>query len=54
MVGQKPSETRTVTVDFAADFPVKELAGKQANYDVNVREIKQKVLPPLMMRLRLN
>src|SRR3984893_7960113 len=28
MVGQKPGETRTVTVDFAADFPVKELAGK--------------------------
>lgn len=47
MVGQKPSETRTVTVDFAVDFPVKELAGKQANYDVTVREIKQKVLPAL-------
>src|SRR4030095_10844174 len=24
MVGQKPSETRTATVDFAVDFPVKE------------------------------
>src|ERR1700704_1111438 len=34
MVGQKPGETRTVTVDFAVDFPVKELAGKQARYDV--------------------
>jgi trigger factor len=47
IVGQKPGETRQVTVDFASDFPVKELAGKQANYDVTVREIKQKVLPPL-------
>jgi trigger factor len=47
MVGQKLSEMRTVTVDFATDFPVKELAGKQANYNVTVREIKQKVLPPL-------
>src|SRR5882724_5441412 len=47
MVGQKPGESRTVTVDFAADFPVKELAGKQANYAVTVREIKQKVLAPL-------
>src|SRR5437879_3271742 len=47
MVGQKPSETRTITVDFAVDFPVKELAGKQANYDVTVREIKQKALPAL-------
>jgi trigger factor len=47
MVGQKPSETRTATVDFTADFPVKELAGKQANYNVTVREIKQKELPAL-------
>ena len=47
IVGQKPDETRTVTVDFAAYFPVKELAGKQANYSVTVREIKQKVLPTL-------
>ena len=29
------------------DFPVKELAGKQANYNVTVREIKEKVLPAL-------
>jgi trigger factor len=47
MVGQKPGETRTVTVDFVTDFPVKELAGKQANYTVTVREIKQKVWPAL-------
>jgi trigger factor len=47
MVGQKPGETRTVTVDLATDFPVKELAGKQANYSVAVHEIKQKVLPAL-------
>ncbi|HZS18596.1 MAG TPA: trigger factor [Candidatus Udaeobacter sp.] len=47
IVDQKPGETRQVTVDFASDFPVKELAGRQANYDVTVREIKQKVLPPV-------
>src|SRR5216110_1316262 len=47
MVGQKSGETRTVTVDFATDFPVNELAGKQANYNVTLREIKQKVLPTL-------
>lgn len=47
VVGQKPGETRAVTVDFATDFPVKELAGKKANYDVTVREIRQKVLPVL-------
>jgi trigger factor len=44
IVGQKPGESRIVTMDFAADFPVKELAGKQASYEVIVREIKQKVL----------
>jgi trigger factor len=47
MVGQKPGETRAVIVDFAADFPIKELAGKQANYSVTLLEIKQKVLPAL-------
>jgi trigger factor len=47
IVGQRPGETRAVSVDFATDFPVKELAGKQANYNVTVREIKQKVLPVL-------
>jgi trigger factor len=47
LIGQKSNETRTVTVDFPADFPVKELAGKQANYNVNVLEIKQKLLPAL-------
>ena len=47
IVGQKPGETRTVTIDFPAEFPVKELAGKQATYNVTLREIKQRVLPPL-------
>jgi trigger factor len=47
LVGQKSDETRTVIVDVPADFPIKELAGKQATYSVTVREIKQKVLPAL-------
>jgi trigger factor len=47
IVGQKPGETRNVIVDFASDFPVKELAGKQATYTTTVREIKQKVPPQL-------
>src|SRR5207244_12663842 len=47
MTGQKPGETRAVTVDFATDFPAKELAGRQANYNVTLRENKQKVLPTL-------
>ena len=47
LVGLKPEETRTVTVDFPADFPVNELAGKQASYNVTVHEIKEKKLPEL-------
>lgn len=45
LVGLKPGENRTASVDLPADFPVNELAGKQANYNVTVSEIKQKVLP---------
>ncbi len=47
IVGQKKGETRNVIVDLAADFLVKELAGKQASYSVSLGEIKQKVLPEL-------
>ena len=47
LVGLKPGENRTASVDLPADFPVNELAGKQANYNVTVSEIKQKVLPPV-------
>src|SRR6184192_2512433 len=47
LVGQKPGETRLAIVEFPADFPVKELAGKKADYAVTVREVKEKVLPPI-------
>jgi trigger factor len=45
IVGQQCDKTRTVTVAFPADFPVKELAAKEASYTVTLREIKKKVLP---------
>jgi trigger factor len=47
MVGQKRDEARKVTVAFPANFAVKELGGKEANYTVTLREIKEKVLPTL-------
>jgi trigger factor len=47
LIGLKPGETRLVIVNFANDFPVKELAGKKADYTVTLREIKDKVLPPI-------
>ncbi|MEY2579860.1 MAG: trigger factor [Verrucomicrobiota bacterium] len=45
IVGMKPGETRSVQVEFPADFPVTELAGKKADYAVTLSEIKEKVLP---------
>ncbi len=45
LIEQKPDETRLVIIHFPEDFPVKELAGKKADYAVTVREIKEKILP---------
>ncbi|MEO8045548.1 MAG: trigger factor [Spartobacteria bacterium] len=47
IIGQKPNESRQVKVEFPADFPVPEVAGKTAEYDVKLHEIKQRILPPL-------
>jgi len=47
LIGQKAGETRLVIVEFPAVFPVKELAGKKADYAVTLREIKEKVLPAI-------
>ncbi len=47
MIGMKPNESRTIPVTFPADFPVTEVAGKNAEYAVTLLEIKQRVLPTL-------
>jgi trigger factor len=47
LIGLKAGETRLVIVNFPDDFQVKELAGKKADYAVTLREIKEKVLPPI-------
>ena len=47
IIGMKRSETRSVQVEFPAEFPVTELAGKMADYAVTLNEIKQKVLPSI-------
>ena len=47
LIGLKPNESRKVTVEYPAEFPVAELTGKTAEYEVTVREIKQRVLPPI-------
>jgi trigger factor len=45
--GAKAGEQRTVNVDFPADFVSKELQGKKGVYQVEVVEVKEKILPEL-------
>ena len=45
IVGMSLGETRSVQVEFPADFPVTELTGRRADYAVTLNEIKQKTLP---------
>jgi trigger factor len=45
LLGARAGEKRTVNVDFAADFMIPLLAGKKGVYEVEVVEVKEKVLP---------
>jgi trigger factor len=45
LAGAKAGDKRTVNVDFPADFVTKELIGKKGVYEVEVVEVKEKVLP---------
>ena len=47
LVGLKKGEQRTVTVEFPGDFPQAALAGKSAQYEVDLKEIKIKHAPEL-------
>jgi trigger factor len=47
LLGAKAGEKRTVAIDFPADFMLAPLAGKKGVYEVELVEIKEKVLPEL-------
>jgi trigger factor len=47
IVGMNPGDTRSIQVEFEAEFPVTELAGKKADYAVTLDEMKKKILPEL-------
>ncbi len=47
LIGAKAADKRTVNVDFPADFVTRELQGKKGVYEVEVAEVKEKVLPTL-------
>jgi len=43
--GAKAGESRSATVDFPAEHPNKELAGKQAVFDLTVKQVEEQKLP---------
>jgi trigger factor len=45
LLGAKAGDKRTVNVDFPADFVTPQLQGKKGVYEVEVVEVKEKVLP---------
>jgi trigger factor len=45
LLGANAGDKRTVNVDFPADFVTKELQGKKGVYEVELVEVKEKVLP---------
>ena len=47
LIGATAGEKRTVTVDFPADFVSAPLSGKKGVYEVELVEVKEKVLPAL-------
>jgi trigger factor len=47
LLGTKAGDKRTVNVDFPADFVTPQLQGKMGVYEVEVVEVKEKVLPPV-------
>jgi len=47
LMGAKAGDKRTVNVDFPADFVTPQLSGKKGIYEVELVEVKEKVLPPL-------
>ena len=47
LIGAKAGDKRTVNVDFPPDFVTTQLAGKKGTYEVELVEVKEKVMPAL-------
>src|SRR4249919_358940 len=47
LVGAKAGDQREATVPFPDDYPAEEVAGKSAEFDVTVKEVREKELPEL-------
>ncbi|SFV64814.1 Cell division trigger factor [hydrothermal vent metagenome] len=47
MIGMNTNEEKVITVTFPEDYHSKDLAGKEANFKVTVKEIQEKKIPEL-------
>jgi trigger factor len=47
LIGLRPGSNREIVVTPPEDFEQKELAGKTITFDVTIKEIKEKITPPL-------
>ena len=47
LIGAKPGEDRTLNVKFPDDYGAEELAGKEARFETQVKEVREKRMPEL-------
>ena len=47
LIGLKPEEDKEIEVSFPEDYGYKKWAGKTISFHVKIKEIKEKILPPL-------
>ena len=47
LIGLSPGDTKRFVVHFPGEYPIAELANKDLTYDVELKEIRRKVLPEL-------
>ncbi|MGH7154858.1 MAG: trigger factor [Acetobacteraceae bacterium] len=45
--GLRPSETRTITVRFPETYGTKDLAGKEAQFDITAKAVRRPILPEI-------
>jgi trigger factor len=46
VVGLKPGESTAFDISFPDDYPEESLKGQQARFDVELKELREKILPP--------
>ena len=47
IIGMKPEEEKVITVTFPESYHSKDLAGKEAEFEVKIKEIQEKIIPEL-------